>query len=258
MSNMKKNAKIVRIISLICMGLIPIWFIVSWFFIGKFWVTGMPVLLFLAGAFIIFDQAFLKMSIQAGKEEEQGFLHRGEQSRQNDAKSQRNRTKEAKPALQESFPANLSLLQEGNLFAKEIDKANDLIPDESVTKNLNEICGYVKDIFSLASKNESIEHQIRKFSNIYLPQALKLCNLYIDLDSKRMQTKDVENLKDQIANSIDNAKCAFSNFNDNLIRQSSIDIEAEIKTFNDVLAIDGLLNRQEMVMPKQTKKKEKA
>ena len=248
MNDMQMKAKIFRIISFILAGLIPIWFIISWFIIGKFWVTGMPVLLFLAGAFIIFDQAFLKISTQAGKEEEQGVLPR-DKNRSSGAQSLRTRTKESKPVLQESFPANLSLLQEGNLFAKEIDKANDLIPDEAVTQNLNEICGYVKDIFSLASKNESVERQIRKFSNIYLPQALKLCNLYIDLDSKRMKTKDVENLKGQIANSIGNAKCAFSNFNDNLIRQSSIDIEAEIKTFDDVLAIDGLLGRQEMVLP---------
>lgn len=124
----------------------------------------------------------------------------------------------AEPALKENIDGNISVLDQGKAFAKEIDKANRLIPDESVTQNLNVICRYVKDIFVLASKNKDVERQMRKFANIYLPQTLKLCNLYIDLDAKEIQTVEVCRMKDQIAESIANAKEAFSNFNDNLIQ----------------------------------------
>ncbi|MFA0814617.1 MAG: hypothetical protein ACC608_02385 [Anaerofustis sp.] len=154
-------------------------------------------------------------------------------------------------AINETIDQRLSVLQQGFAFAKEIDKANARISDHTVAENLNAICGYVKDIFSLASRNENIEKQIRKFGNIYLPKTLRLCNLYLDMDGKRNQTDEVKRLKEQIGKSIENAKYAFSNLNDNLIRQSSIDIEAEIQSFESILTIDGLLSNQEMVMPKQ-------
>ncbi|MFA0814622.1 MAG: hypothetical protein ACC608_02410 [Anaerofustis sp.] len=163
-----------------------------------------------------------------------------------------------KRALQETFDQNLSVLEQGRAFAREINKANELIPDEQISQDLNVICEHVKDIFAQAAKDASVERQIRKFGNIYLPQTLKLCNLYIDLQGKRVETKTVRELKDQIAKSIANARCAFTNFNDNLMQQASIDIEAEIKTFESILTIDGLLNRHELVMPEKAKEKEKA
>ena len=89
-----------------------------------------------------------------------------------------------KRALEEYFNQDLSVLQQGMRFAHQINKANDLIPDAEITDDLNIICKYVNDIFAQAAKDKSIEHQIRKFSNIYLPQTLKLCNLYIDLQKK--------------------------------------------------------------------------
>ncbi|MFA0814619.1 MAG: 5-bromo-4-chloroindolyl phosphate hydrolysis family protein [Anaerofustis sp.] len=159
------------------------------------------------------------------------------------------------PVLDENLGKSRSILEQGQAFAKEIEKANELIPDDEISRNLNSICQYVNDIFIYASKEKSSERQIRKFSNIYLPQTLKLCNIYIDLDTKRVQTEEVIELKDQIGKSIENARYAFARLNDNLISQSSIDIKAEVKTFDDILAIDGLLNRHELVMPEQDEEK---
>ena len=161
-------------------------------------------------------------------------------------------------ALNEYFDQNLSLLDQGRAYAWEINKANELIPDEVISQNLNVICEHVNDIFIQASKSVVTERQIRKFGNIYLPQTLKLCNLYIDLQSKRVETKTVKEMKEQIAKSIANARCAFANFNENLMQQASIDIEAEVKTFENILTIDGLLGRHELVMPEVQKEKENA
>ena len=163
-----------------------------------------------------------------------------------------------KRALEEYFNQDLSVLQQGMRFAHQINKANDLIPDAEITDDLNIICKYVNDIFAQAAKDKSIEHQIRKFSNIYLPQTLKLCNLYIDLQKKHVETSTIKDLKSQIAKSISNAKNAFANFNDNLMQQASVDIEAEIETFERILTIDGLLGRREIILPTREKEKEEA
>ena len=161
--------------------------------------------------------------------------------------------KQAIQTLSEEIDQNLSVLGQGKAFAHEINKANDLINDEAITADLNTVCEYVNDIFVQASKDKTIEHQIRKFTNIYLPQTLKLCNLYIDLEAKHIQTEDVQVLKEQIAKSIINAKEAFANFHDTIFRQSSIDIEAEIESFERILTIDGLLGKEEITLSNNVK-----
>ena len=133
-------------------------------------------------------------------------------TQQNISTSTRQKEDSQKRALNENISQNLSVLEQGEAFAHEINKANELIPDKEVTDDLNDICNYINDIFIQASKNRSSERQIRKFANIYLPQTLKLSNLYIDLDAKRMQTESVKELKSQIAKSIANAKKRFCEF----------------------------------------------
>ena len=160
--------------------------------------------------------------------------------------------------ITENYDQNLSIIEQGKAFAHEINKANELISDKEITDDLNDICNYINDIFILASKSKSSERQIRKFANIYLPQTLKLSNLYIEHEARHVQTEEVAELKVQIAKSISNAKNAFANLNDNLLRNSSLDIEAEIESFDRILTIDGLLGRREIILPTREKEKEEA
>ncbi len=182
---------------------------------------------------------------------EKGFLDRYEQIKKNSDGFPQKQKERPVSSLNEDFDQNLSVLEQGHVFAREINKINDLIPDEQITDDLNLICKYVNDIYKQASKDKSIERQIRKLNNIYLPQTLKFCNLYIDMQERHAETSAIIELKKQIGKSITNAKTAFANLNDNLMQQSSIDIEAEIKMFEQILTIDGLLNKQEILYPKK-------
>jgi hypothetical protein len=53
----------------------------------------------------------------------------------------------------ETFDQNLSVLEQGRAFAREIDKANELIPMNRFSQDLNVICELVKDIFAQAAKD---------------------------------------------------------------------------------------------------------
>jgi hypothetical protein len=80
--------------------------------------------------------------------------------------------------------------------------------------------------------------------------------MYISIcKKKRVKTDQVRKLKNQIGDSIANAKRAFANLNDDIMQQSSLDIEAEIETFERILTIDGLLNQQEIVMPEEEERR---
>jgi hypothetical protein len=132
-----------------------------------------------------------------------GFLNRSGSSSMADMQStQAKPTQKVPQALKEDFDENLSLREQGRKFAREINKANDLIPDERITADLNIICKYVNDIYAQASKSQSIEQQIRKFNNIYLPKTLQLCNVYIELQNRSVETDKVKAVKAQISDSI--------------------------------------------------------
>ena len=127
---------------------------------------------------------------------------------------------------------------------------NELIGDDKLSADLDAIVAHMLDIFEVASASSSLQSQIRKFNNIYLPTVLKLLNRYIELDSRRVQSKAVTDAKTAIAVSVDDAKHAFAKLNEELLSQTSVDTEAEIDAFKSLLAIDGLSGKNEMVMPK--------
>ncbi len=142
--------------------------------------------------------------------------------------------------LNEIIDQNMTIKDEGKFFINEINRANNLISDQQITNYLREISANVIDIFNAASKDEIIEKQIRKFSSIYLPMTLKLLNVYIYLNNKKVQNKAIKELKVEIANTIGKVKYAFCRLNDNIIEQTTMDIEAEIEALKNILAIDGL------------------
>lgn len=156
---------------------------------------------------------------------------------------------------EEAFEPNLSVVASGKAFVKEIEKANALIKDETLSNDLDAIKALVVDIFEAASKSASIQRQIRKFIQIYLPMTLKMINLYLELESRKVQTKSVLDAKTELAASIGNAKNAFAKLNDELFDQTSLDTGAEIDAFKSLLEIDGLTENYQMKMP--PKKEEK-
>lgn len=155
----------------------------------------------------------------------------------------------SKQILNENIDPSLNIRLIGDRFAMEIERANTLIEDENITDDLRIMNACIRDIFEAAANKKIIEEQIRKFSNIYLPLTLKLLNIYIDLDDKHMQTAEIDTIKSKIAESISDTKRAFVRLNDELFKQESLDIEAEIITLNRLLSIGGLLNKVELNIP---------
>ena len=78
---------------------------------------------------------------------------------------------------------------------------------------------------------------------------LKLLNTYIQLNSRKVQTKSAKITKNQIAESVENTRIAFCKLNEDLAQTASMDVQAEIETLQNVLEIDGLLNDNGLQMP---------
>lgn len=225
----KKESILRKILSRICFtaaGIITFCILIDLF---SFSEIGYLIFIFI-GIALIFEQLSRKAMIIKNSE---------------DAVDQRaifntSKKKTVPKILNEIFDQNMTVTDEKNFFINEINRANNLISDQQITNNLREIRANVIDIFNAASKDEIIEKQIRKFSSIYLPMTLKLLNKYIEYNNKKIQTKNVKELKTKLANMIGKIKYAFCRLNDNIIELTSMDVEAEIKALESILAIDGL------------------
>ncbi len=147
--------------------------------------------------------------------------------------------------------SNLPIIEQYKAYVEQIEKANELILDEQITKDLSAISRHVSDIYMFAAKDKAAQAHIRKFANIYLPMMIKMCDRYIELNGMALETPTAKELKGQIAEGIGNAKKAFATLNENLLQNASFDIKAEIEAFENILTIDGLLGGGEFDLPKK-------
>ncbi len=178
---------------------------------------------------------------------EVGHLPTDEQPRKEEPK---------RPILNTKYDETLTSQEKEKFFKKQLEKANDLIKDKKISTDLELIIQNNTDIYEMAHKHPSLEKQINKFSSTYLPMTLELLNEYLMLESKAMHEESSKEQKKKIAKSIAKAKAAFIKLNDDLFRQISYDIDAQIKAFDDILTIDGLLSDDDFKIDRDDDKKE--
>ena len=150
---------------------------------------------------------------------------------------------------------NLTPKEKEAFFKKELQKANDLIKDESISKDLEHMRQNITDIYAMFTKHPMLHDQVHKFSTTYLPMTLDLLNEYLMLESKVLHEEATDVQQKKIAEAIGKAKVAFIKLNDDLFRQISYDIDAQIKAFDDILTIDGLLSDDDFKINKMMVKK---
>ena len=158
--------------------------------------------------------------------------------------------------LKIAIDENLTLKEKQKFFKDQLRKANDLIKDEGISRDLELIIKNNKDIYEMAHKYPLLEKQINKFSTTYLPMTLDLLNEYLMLESKVLHEEATKVQQKKIAEAIGKAKVVFIKLNDDFFRQISYDIDAQIKAFDDILTIDGLLSDDDFKINKDDDTKE--
>lgn len=159
------------------------------------------------------------------------------------------KAKSEKPILKVSIDPNLSIQEKERFFKYQLQKASELIKDEAISEDLELIIKNNEDIFAMANKDPSLGTLLRKFSDAYLPATLQLLKEYLLIEGKVLHEEATDTQKQKIIDAIHKAKVAFIKLNDDLFRQISYDIDAQIKAFDDILKIDGLLKKNEFDFP---------
>lgn len=147
-----------------------------------------------------------------------------------------------KRRVNEQGAQSMSMAQTAAFYDHELKKAEEWIEDAGISADLTLIRTNIIDIYETVCAHPFLEPQVRKFSQTDLPALMSVVNWYLSLEDHREHDGESEASRAEIAETIAKAKEAFLNLNDDLFRQISFDIDVQIKSFDDMLTIDGLMN----------------
>ena len=133
-----------------------------------------------------------------------------------------------------------ALLDERGKAVSEMRRLNASIKDAKISTQITHLEVTTGKIIDAVVEKPSKLPQIRKFMNYYLPTTLKLLNAYDRMDSTGVSGANIDGTKGKIEDMLDTVCVAFSRQLDALYGEEALDISADIKVMEQMLAQEGL------------------
>ncbi len=150
------------------------------------------------------------------------------------------------PEPEEKLPPELqSVIYQGKRAIADIRRLNDEIPDERISAQIDLIERLTAQIFDCVRKNPKKLSQIRQFLNYYLPTTIKLMEQYVTLQSQSLKTENITEGMQKIEDLLDKVIIAFQRQLDALFEADVVDITADIRVMEQMMASEGLTNKKD-------------
>lgn len=135
------------------------------------------------------------------------------------------------------------IIDEGHEMIQKLRAANNAIPDEALSADIDRMERASSDIFNYIAKHPEKAPQIRKFMNYYLPTTLKLLNSYEHLSKQSVKGENITSTMFNIAGMMHTVADAFEKQLDSLFTDEAMDISADITVFETMLKQEGFVQR---------------
>ena len=150
------------------------------------------------------------------------------------------------PEPEEKLPPELqSVIYQGKRAIADIRRLNDEIPDERRSAQIDLIERLTAQIFDCVRKNPKKLSQIRQFLNYYLPTTIKLMEQYVTLQNQSLKTENITEGMQKIEDLLDKVIIAFQRQLDALFEADVVDITADIRVMEQMMASEGLTNKKD-------------
>lgn len=150
------------------------------------------------------------------------------------------------PEPEEKLPPELqSVIYQGKRAIADIRRLNDEIPDERISAQIDLIERLTAQIFDCVRKNPKKLSQIRQFLNYYLPTTIKLMEQYVTLQNQSLKTENITDGMQKIEDLLDKVIIAFQRQLDALFEADVVDITADIRVMEQMMASEGLKNKKD-------------
>ena len=133
-----------------------------------------------------------------------------------------------------------ALLDEEEKAISEMRRLDKAIEDEKVSAQIVHLEDVTTKIVNFIVENPQKKSQVRKFFNYYLPTTLKLLNAYDRMDETGISGMNIDGTKGKVEEMMDTSLAAFDKQLDALYADDALDISAEIKVMEGMLAQEGL------------------
>ena len=115
------------------------------------------------------------------------------------------------------------------------------IDDPIVCAEVEKLERSATEIFNWVRSHPEDAPQVRRFTSYYLPTTLKLLHTYNEMDLHAESSAVAEDIQHKIHASMISVNEAFANLRDTLLRDTALDVDAEISALNTVLTQEGLV-----------------
>ena len=150
------------------------------------------------------------------------------------------------PEPEEKLPPELqSVIYQGKRAIADIRRLNDEIPDERISAQIDLIERLTAQIFDCVRKNPKKLSQIRQFLNYYLPTTIKLMEQYVTLQNQSLKTENITEGMQKIEDLLDKVIIAFQRQLDALFEADVVDITADTRVMEQMMASEGLTNKKD-------------
>ncbi len=123
---------------------------------------------------------------------------------------------------------------------RRIRKLNDDIPDEGVSRRIDEMEDLTSRIFKAVQDKPEKEPQIKSFMSYYLPTTLKLLSSYAEFERSGAAGENITSAKAEIERILDTLVDGFRKQLDKLYESDAMDISSDIDVLETMLKRDGL------------------
>lgn len=147
-----------------------------------------------------------------------------------------------KPIQKTGDEAVDGMIEKGLEMLKLIREENDRIPDEELSRNMDEIDRTAREIFRAVAEQPGKAPQIRRFMDYYLPTTLKMLSGYSKMNERNVTGTRADATRKQIEDATDVVVKAFKKQLNNLYQDDILDISTDVEVLETLLKSDGLVD----------------
>lgn len=132
-----------------------------------------------------------------------------------------------------------AVIIKGQEMLKTIRSENEMIPDTTLSAQMDALAEKCQQIFKTVSESPSKAPQIRKFMNYYLPTTLKMLTSYRTMLQRGVSHAEMAQARETAIRGMNMVLTACQKQLDNLHKETILDISTDIDVMEQMLKRDG-------------------
>ena len=124
---------------------------------------------------------------------------------------------------------------------KRLRALDERIPDDALSAAIRRMAAACDGILTQLEKDPDKAPQVRRFTNHYLPDAVKILTLYAEMEETGVSGENAEEVRRQVEANAAVIATAFENQLDSLYSAAALDLDADLEVLKGMLKGQGLV-----------------